>query len=136
MNPKLLADPDHPARPIEELDVELAAHALAELSDHRHEVQLIPCDVGDGKKRVVVDRNPEFYRVFIHRREKPPTKWRDRERWATRKNPQTRGGRRSMVRQALLRVVNNRPCPQRQWIGWELMQILRDLDEGVSSAWA
>lgn len=129
MNPKLLADPGHPARAIEELDVALAACALEQLSRERLEVELVPASSGSGKVRVPVNENPEFYRVFIHRREKPATKWRGRERYATRRKAQTRGGRRAMVRQALLRIVNRRPQPQRQWIGWELMEILRDLHE-------
>jgi len=129
MNPDLLTDPDHPARAIEDLDVELAALALNQLAAERLEVDLVPSERGHGKVRVPVADNPEFYRVFIHRRERPATKWRDRERYAIRRKPQTRGGRRPMVRQALLRIVNRRPHPQRQWIGWELMEILRDLHE-------
>ena len=131
MNPKLLADPDHPAREIEDPDVELAVVALHQLATEYHSVVLIPNKDGDGKIRVADNHNPEFYRVFIHRREKPATKWRGRERYATRKHPQTRGGYRPLVKKALLRIVNRRPNPQRQWIGWELMEILRQEDERV-----
>ena len=115
MNPKLLAD--------------LAAEALQLLATERHSVVLIPCDYGGGKKRAVESTNPEFYRIFIHRREKPPKKWRDRERYVVLKNAQTRGGYRRLVKKALLRIVNARPHPQRQWIGWELMEILRYLHQ-------
>lgn len=116
---------------ITRLDRALARVALAELDQERHVVALIPCDVGDGKKRVAVSQNPEWYRVFIHRREKPLRKWRDRERWVTPKNRQTRGGRRALVRRALQRIADNRPHQGNQhgWIGWELLELLRDIHE-------
>jgi hypothetical protein len=108
------------------LDQALAREALRDLDEKRHQVDLIPCDRGPGKKRIVVSRNPDWYRAFIQRRQ-IPTRWRDRDRQMMPKNPRT-SGRRQHVRRALERIRDNTPNPQRRWIGWELIEILRDHD--------
>ena len=109
-------------------DRELARRALAQLAANRLEVTLVPCDTGAGKKRVAISENPEFYRRFLDHRRRP-RQWRDRRRAAHRKKPRVSGWRRN-VQRALERIRDDQPWNRSNWIGWELLDILYELEGG------
>lgn len=101
---------------ITEHDQALASWGLAQLRDERLDVVLVPSQAGEGKIRVAVSANPEFYRRFL-----------DRRRYGERKK-QRSPGYRKRVTTALQRIVDDNPVRRGDWIGWELLELLRELE--------
>lgn len=94
----------------------LAKWALFQLKMHHLTVTLAQGETG-GRVRVVEDENPEFYRRFL-----------DTRRYGN-KVKQRAPGRRKQVTAALQRIVDNNPSYHKDWIGWELIEILNELDQ-------
>ncbi len=94
----------------------LASLALRLLETHSLQVTLVPGERG-GLIRAVSDENPEFYRIFL-----------DIRRYASNRAKRRSPGYRKRVVAALNRIVHNTPSTHPQWIGWELLDILHDLD--------
>lgn len=101
---------------ITEHDQALASWGLAQLRDERLDVVLVPSQTGEGKIRVAVSANPEFYRRFL-----------DRRRYGERKK-QRSPGYRKRVTTALQRIVDDNPVRRGDWVGWELLELLRELE--------
>lgn len=105
-------------------DQALAAAALGELARDRLQVVLIPSTdpraSRGGKVRAVVSTNPAWYQDFMARR---------MYRTGRRRRARPAGDRRRWVRAALELLAAGRAHPLGAWIGWELLELLREADE-------
>lgn len=106
----------NPDDEITDEDVRLATWGLHLLATQKLSVAKVRSEQG-GLIRVVVATNPAFYSAFVSRRQKKAQ--------PTRAKPQTPGYRARVVA-ALQRIVDRRPYPREDWIGWELLELLRE----------
>jgi hypothetical protein len=120
------------ARELVDADAHLALVALGELAEHRLTVELVPSSHPARNRhdrvRVVVDENPEWYRAFVARRPKRGGR--------PKRKPRTRKGYRRQVRRALERVAAGEPWDGAGWIGWELLELLRERDARERERWS
>lgn len=115
------ADPKAHLRAVTPEQQAKAAQMFAELKEKRLEVEkqraIDPETKAEGFVLVAVDHNPAWYSEFVSRRA-----YVDPKKHRAKKKPRTPGYR-DKVFAALQRIIDGRPYPSEDWIGWELLAL-------------